>query len=439
MDFLTDDVRQLYKKFLGTSMLSALMVSIYSFVDTIAVGQSEGPVGAAAMAIISPFYGITVFLGLLCGIGGSVLMSSAKAQGQEDEGNEYFTVSLLLIALVTAVTWVVFLLFPDPIFTFFGADGETLPKVKEYATLIIAFTPVFIVPISLQAFVRNDGAPGLSMASVAIGGGLNIFLDWFLVFPMGMGMRGAALATVIGNCVQTAVVCVHLFRKNCHLKLRRPAQAGAKLGRVCSVGVGAGVLDLGTVVTAVIMNNQLLRYGGTSVLAVYGALGTITALFQSMFGGVGQAIQPLVSSNFAVKQRQRINAIMRMAAGTIAVLSVVFFAVGELFPAAITRLFIDVTPEVLEVAPMVMRWYFPIFLCLGINVLATYYLQSVMRDKVSMAVAVARSVVVNGVLLFVLPLFLGLVGVLVAMPISELLVAVAALVYIKRAQTKIYL
>lgn len=438
MDFLKDDVKKLYGTYLRASILSALITSIYSFVDTIAVGQYEGPEGTAAMAVINPFYGITVFLGLLCGIGGSVLMSNAKAKGEKETGDRYFTSAVILTAMVALVAWVIFLLFTDQIFTFFGADSETLSMVKEYASLIVLFLPVFIIPIAISAFVRNDGAPGQAMAAVAIGGGINIFGDWFFVFPMDMGIRGAAVATVIGNCTQSAIILSYLFRKKCQLKFRRPVHLWADIRGICSVGIGAGVVDLGNVVTTIIINNQIMRYSGSTALAVYGAVCTMLALFQSMFGGVGQAIQPLVSSNYAVRQKDRINQIMRLAALTAGGMSLVFFALGELFPKQITNLFIDATPEVLEMAPTVMRWFFPVFLFMGINVLSIYYLQSVMRDRAAMVISLARSMVVCGILLFVLPLFLGFIGVLIALPVSELVVAVCSALYIRRIQPELY-
>ena len=438
MDFLKGDIRKLYWTYLKSSILSALVMSIYSFIDTIAVGQSEGPTGTAAMAIINPLYGMMAFLGLFCGIGGSVLMSNAKAKGKEEEGNQYFTSTILLNILVIVVLWVVFLLFPDQLFTFFGADETTLPKVKEYATLVIAFTPIFILPVTIAAFIRNDGAPGLAMAAVAIGGGLNIFGDWFFVFPMGMGMRGAATATVIGYCVQTGIILSYLFRKRCHLKFCRPAHLRKDFGRICSVGIPSGLPDLGNVVITILINNQLMRYSGSTALAVYGAVGTIMALFQSMFSGVGQAVQPLISSNYALKQRDRINEVMRLAGITVGGMSIVFFAVGELFPKQITRIFCDATTEVLDMAPTVMRWFFPAFLFMGFNVLAIYYLQSVMQDKASLVVGLSRSMVVSGILLIVLPLFLGLIGVLIAIPLTELLVFICTYAYMKKIQPKLY-
>ncbi len=111
MNFLTDNIRKLYGKYLIASMGSALVMSIYSFVDTIAIGQSEGPIGTAAMAVITPFYGIIIFLGILCGIGGSVLMGNAKGKGSEEKGNAYFTASVLLMAILIAFSGLLFLYF----------------------------------------------------------------------------------------------------------------------------------------------------------------------------------------------------------------------------------------------------------------------------------------------------------------------------------------
>lgn len=218
MDFLTGNTRKLYVKFLISSMCSALVVSIYSFVDTIAIGQSEGTLGAAAMAVISPFYGLLTFLAVLVGIGGSVLLGTAKGEGREEKGNAYFTASVILMAAITAAAWLAFIFFHNEIFVFFGANTEIMPKVMEYAAWLIRFFPVFIAPGFISAFIRNDNAPGLTMAAVIAGGAVNIFLDWFLVFPLGMGMRGAVVATVTGTCLQVVIMCGHFFRKKCGLK-----------------------------------------------------------------------------------------------------------------------------------------------------------------------------------------------------------------------------
>ncbi len=432
MDFIKDEPKKLFSKFLTASLGSAIVMSIYAFVDTIAVGQAEGPSGSAAMAVISPLYGIGVFLAIMCGIGGSVLMSAARGEGDEKKGDAFFSAALLLIGLFTAVSWLALLLFGEEIMTFFGADEALLPLVMRYARWIIGFWPVCTLPIFLAAFVRNDGAPGLATAAVVIGGGVNIFGDWFFVFPLGMGIRGAAVATVIGAALQLVIIVSYFFQRRCRLRPARPRKMGTALGAILTVGFGAGVLDCGTVFLAVILNNQIMNYGGPSALAVFGVLTTLAALFQALFSGIGQAIQPLVSANFGAGQGARIHRFYRMGLASALILGAVFTLAVFALPRPLTRLFMAATPEVLALAPRMFRLYGADFLFLALTVYATYYLQSILRSPMSMTVAVLRSFAVSGALLYLLPLAMGLDGVMLALPISEFLVTALAMGYITK-------
>ena len=137
MDFLTADVGALYRKYLFASLGSAMVMSIYSFVDTIAVGQAVGPMGTAAIAVLNPFFSIMIFLAILCGIGGAVLMSNAKGEGLEARGNAYFTAALVLVGVVIIVGWPLFYIFHEQIFVFFGADAENLPYVLAYGKWLV--------------------------------------------------------------------------------------------------------------------------------------------------------------------------------------------------------------------------------------------------------------------------------------------------------------
>ena len=432
MDYLTSSTKALYRKYLTASLGSALVITIYSFVDTIAVGQSEGPAGTAAMAVITPIFGILVFFGILFGIGGSVLMNNAKGEGNEEKGNAYFTTALILVVGFTVVTWVLFARFSKPILFFFGATQGTLPLVMRYVQWLIRCWPIFIFSTFIGAFVRNDNAPGLVMAGVISGGCFNIFGDWFFVFPLGMGMEGAAIATVLGTTLQCLIICSHLFRKCCGLKLAKPFRMGKAIRKIFVIGIGASLLDLGTVVLSTITNNQILRYGSEVELAIYGVMTTIAALVQAMYCGVGQAIQPLVSANFGGRQYGRVRQFLKMSVVTVLIMGVLFTALAECLPVPIVQLFMDATPEVLAAAPNSMRLYSLLYLFLGFTVLSTYYLQSVMRDRASMAIGILRSLVVSGLLLYLLPLFWGINGVWLALPISECIVTVVAAVFLSK-------
>lgn len=434
MDFLTYDIKKLYTKYLFASIGSATVMSIYSFVDTIAVGQAVGPMGTAAIAVLNPFFSIMVFLGILCGIGGAVLMGNAKGEGLEQRGNEYFTAALVVVGVIIAIGWILVLLFYEPIFCFFGADEDSMPYVLEYGKWLVWCFPAYILPLFLAAFLRNDGAPGLATTAVLVGGSFNVIGDWYFCFPLDMGMTGAALATIGGAGIQAFIMCLHFFRKEkCHLKLVFSKHIVSDMRRVLTFGFGSGVLDFGNVVIAILINNQILRYGGVAALSVYGAVGTISLLFQALFGGVGQASQPLVSMNFGARKYYRVKKVFGMAMLTVFVFGVIFTSIGEAFPVSITNLFIAASPEVLAAAPTVFRFYFPFFLFLGVSVFATYYLQSIMKERLAMTISVLRSLVLSSLMLILLPKAFGLVGVFIAMPVSECIVAIIAIVFMKRA------
>lgn len=433
MDLLTADIRHLYRKYLLASLGSAMATSIYSFVDTIAVGQAVGPMGTAAIAVVNPFFSIMVFLAILCGIGGAVLMANAKGEGMEERGNAYFTAALVLVVGVIVVCWISFAFLHEPLFRFFGATDENMPYVLAYGRWLVGAFPVYAMPIFLGAFLRNDGAPELAMIAVITGGLWNCFGDWFFCFPLDMGMSGAAIATISGAGVQAVIMSTHFLRRaRCKLRIVWPKHLLRDMRSIVTLGFGAGVLDLGNVFIAIFINNQILRYGTENYLAIYGVVGTISLLFQALFCGVGQATQPLVSMNYGARQLDRVRSVLHMALASVAIMGVGFMLIGELLPTQITRLFIDATPEVLAAAPLAFHCYFIFFLFLGVSVLATYYLQSIMCRRAAMTVSVLRSLVLSLTMLVLLPIPLGLPGVFLAMPVSECIVAIVALILIRR-------
>lgn len=424
MDLLKSDVKKLYYHYLVPSIGAAVVTSIYSFVDTIAIGQAVGPAGAAACAVIMPLFGVTAFLGTLCGIGGAVRMGKARGEGKPEKANAYFTSSLLLNMVLTAVFWLLFGLFAEQVFLLFGADAEILPLTMEYANWIIGFCPFFLFSMYLACIIRSDGAPNLVMAAVIIGGVCNVFGDWFFVFPLGMGMSGAAIATVLGTVVQTLILCAHFFSKKCGLRLKKEGRRPVLLGRIAATGLSAGLMDLAAIVLTCLLNNQIMRYGGQEALAVFGIVITISSLLQHLYSGVGQAVQPLISTNFGAGQTARIRQAFRMSVVTAVILGVMFTALGLCFPTQIIRLFMNATPQVLAVAPAIVRIYFLSFLFMGVNILATYYLQSIMETRMSVLLALLRGLVISAVLLCLLPPVLGIDGVWWSMVIPEGIVIV---------------
>lgn len=427
MNLLKESVGKLYLKFLLPSLFSALVTTIYSFVDTIAIGQGVGTDGAAACAIIYPILGIASLFGFLCGIGGSVRFGKALGEGEREKANAYYTASLILVLGLTIVVWPLTALLKRQIFTIFGANEALMPLVLEYGDWIIWTFPAFILSAYFTCMVRCDGAPNVVMGAVIAGGVFNVFGDWFLVFPMGMGMAGAAIATAGGTVIQLFVLCAYLFSQKSSLTLVRPWKLTKAFFKSVTAGFSASVLEFAFIILTCILNNQIMRYGGETALAVFGVVLTCSGMFQHIFTGVGQTIQPIATTNFGAGQIRRIASLRRISELTVIAMGIVFMLSGILFPAQIICFFMDATPEVLSAAPGIMRIYFISFLFMGINIWATFYFQSILRTRTSTVLSLLRGLILSGLLLYLLPAWLGLDGVWWAMVLTEGIVAAVTL------------
>lgn len=430
MDLLKDNPRKLFWKFLIPAVSSAIAVAAYSFVDTIVIGHGVGPEGTAACSIVLPIFTIGHFIALLCGIGGSVLMSRARGAGNQEKGDAYFTASLLYALIVTSIVWVLGVLFQKPLYRLFGADDSLLPYAYDYGKWIFGAFPSFVFVYFLGTFIRTDGSPKFVMFVTLLGGVINIIGDIVLVFPLKMGMEGAAIATVAGSVAQTVILLGYILLGKTSLHLAKPYQWFKAVRNISVIGIGAGISQIASTVVTYIINNQIMHYSGPAALAVYGMMSTAVALFLSIFSGVGEAAQPIVSVNFGAGNRERYQSVGKLGVKTAAVFGLVCLALCALFPSQMTAIFMKVTPEVAEIAPYIIRVYAIAFLPMAVNLFATAYLQSVSKANKATVVSMLRGLVLSSILLYILPVFMGGNGIWWAVTLAEVLAAVVALWYL---------
>ncbi len=436
MDLIHENVRSLFYKLLIPSVGGAAVVAAYSFVDTIAIGQGVGPDGTAACAVFLPIFTIADFIGILCGTGGSILYGKAKGSSQPEKANACFTGSILLVLLGALIAWVLLLLFQDPLYRLFGADDALLPYVKEYGGMIVAALPSFVLIACLPAFLNVDGAPDLVLTAAVAGAALNIFGDWFFVFPLHMGMFGAALATVLGSLIQLVVMGGYVLSKRSSYRFVLPHKWTAAFLKTVTNGFGTAFSPLAVIATTFVVNNQIMKYADTAALAVYGMLSTIRALLNYVYTGAGQAVQPIASSGYGAGKPERYWSAYRLGIRANLCIGTAVTAICILFPGPITALFIKATPEVAAIAPAIFRIYALSFLPLGISTFLCAYLQSIMRARPAAVIAVMRGLLVNCALLILLPLAFGAVGIWAAFAAADLLVAAAALLYLRKLKNE---
>lgn len=430
MDLLNGNIRKLFMKFLIPAVSSAIAVAAYSLIDTIAIGQGVGADGTASCAILLPVFSIASFIGLLCGIGGCVLRSQAKGEGNEEKANAYFTAATLLVFLITLVVWIAGNLIQEKFYRLCGADDILLPYSAEYGAWIFAFLPSFILTTFLGAFIRTDGSPRFVMYCTLIGGVINVIGDWLFVFPLKMGMAGAAIATVLGSVVQSILLVAFVLCKKTSLKFVKPHKWLSAVRKIVTVGFGSGLGSLSLIAISFIANNQIMKYCGAPALALYGVLGTVSALFLSIFSGVGQAAQPIISENYGAGNHKRCWKTEGIGMKTAVLFGTVFAVLCIIFPVQITGIFMKMTPEVAEITPYILRVYSLSFMPLAINTFAIYYLQSVTHSKMASVISLSRGLVLNALFLYIFPAFMGGNGIWWAVFFTEAITTVISAVYI---------
>lgn len=292
--------------------------------------------------------------------------------------------------------------------------------------------PLFLFNQMLAAFLRNDGAPALAALGVLSGGIFNVLGDWFFVFPCDMGVYGAGLATALGSAVSFLVMLTHFASRKNMLRLVKPKRLARKLWKIAVTGFSRFFIDMAMGILTVLFNRQIMQYLGSDALAIYGPIINVSTFVQCCAYSVGQASQPIISTNFGAGKEARIRETLRYALWTVVFFDVFWTAPSVACPNLYIRIFMSPTETILAMAPAIIRAYAISFLLLPFNIFSTYYFQAILQPKAAFIVSVARGLVISGALILMLPLLAGADSLWFAMPITELVTAVYAAACIRR-------
>ncbi len=430
MNLLKDNVKSLYFKFLIPSLGSAMVMSIYTLTDAIVIGKGVGTDALAALSITTPLLCVLMATGILFGVGGSVQMSVHLGTGNHKKANRFFTLSFLVLSLICIALWILYG-FGMPFFLrMMGADDTLYPYAVSYMNYINLFLPAAVFSNYLAIFIRADNDPNRAMAGVLIGGVVNIVLDIVFVFPMHYGMAGAALASAIGMTIQVMISFSHFLTKNNQLHFVKPHHIIYSVGIIIGNGIPSFFNEFANGFIVMLFNIQILKYCGTAALSIYSVISNCVILFNSLFTGVGQSIQPVISMNYGAGNLHRIRTVKKMAYITIIVLGILFSLSGMLFPKIICKIFMKTTSEMELIADLGIRLYFIVFLPLGINLLTSYYLQAIIRIKESFCISLLRNIVLSSIFIMTFPILFGANSLWLVMPVVELLVLLVSVFFL---------
>lgn len=434
-DFLNKPVKQVFMRYLVPSVFATMVTSIYVLADTIIVGKGIGTIAVAALNIVLPLYNIFFGLGLLFGVGGSVLMSILRGEGDEKGANAYFSTSLVAMCVVLALSMAFFTAFMEKIALVFGGTPETMPYIMDYMPYIVWGMGLFFFSSYLQTFIRNDGAPRLAMYAVVSGGVANIILDYVFVYNFNMGMAGAAIATVMGSGLTVVILLTHFFTKKNNLHFSLKGVRPSFIKNIILNGFASFLIEVASGVTIFVFNIQLLKYAGNTGVSVYSIISNTAIVVVCLCKGINQAAQPLLSTNYGAGLYERTDKIRSLAVKVSIIICAVPVILGLVVPDFFTYIFINPDSAILSMSASAIRIYFVGFMMLGINMVFICYFQAILKNGYSMIICLMRGLILVVAFAYIFPLFMDVTGIWMAVPAAETITMLFGiyLIYFKKS------
>ena len=432
--FENTKISKLVWKFALPAILSNLVGSLYNIADQIFVGQKLGTVGNAATNIAFPLVLLMVTIYVTIGSGGASKFSLYQGAGENEKAGKVVGNSLLALAASGLLLMAVTLIFLSPLMFLFGAKGETLNLASDYTRIIAIGIPFQVFGAGSSMLIRADGSPKYATASSLIGAILNIILDPIFIFTFDMGIKGAAIATIIGQIVGAFVSLLYFrnFKSIC-LKKEHFSLNGKVLKDICVLGLPAGLMQIAIMVVQILMNNILGFYGEKSVygrdipLAVSGVVTKINSIFTATFSGISQSCQPIFGYNYGAKKYHRVIKTFRYAACVMLIIGAVAVLSFQLFPNQLLKIFQKGNDLYLEFGASYLRIFMFGTLVNGITVLISNFFPSIGMAKQGTIASLSRQIMFQLPLLILFPLLWGLDGILYVGPVSDIAAALLCL------------
>lgn len=402
------------------NILAMIGTSCYILADTFFISIAAGADGIAALNLTLPIYGIIFAIGSMIGVGSAIRYSLCKATGDK-KAKLYFSNALLWQLIFGMLFLVLGFVCPQTILRLMGADEVILALGTPYLRIALIFSPFFMMNFSFTAFVRNDNAPKIAMMATLMSGVFNIVFDYVFMFPMGLGMVGAALATGVSPIVSILICLLHFCSKKNTIRFTLQLPSVKGLLEACRVGVVAFVGEMASGITTMVFNFILLDIAGNVAVAAYGVIANIALVGTSIFNGVSQGLQPLASEARGKGDQDMENRVLKHSLQIALVIAVIMVAVVWIFAEQAVAVFnSEGSAQMAEYAVLGLRLYYVGFILAAVNIVRAGFFSAIGFAKESSVIAILRGIVAIVVFALVLSKLFGMTGVWLAFPVTEL-------------------
>lgn len=416
-------------KYASLSVFGMIAISCYILADTFFVARGLGTNGLAALNLAIPAYNFIHGTGLMLGMGGATKFSIYKSQNDHKSADAIYTNTLYLGVISSVLFMAVGLFLSGQLATLLGADSAVFDMTNTYLKVLLLFSPAFIFNDILLCFVRNDGGPRLSMIATVAGSLTNVVMDYIFIFPCGMGIFGAVLATGISPVLGILIMLPHALKKTVGF---HPIKTGLRAEHVktnFSLGFPSLLGQVSSGIVMIVFNAIILRLTGNTGVAAYGVVANISLVVTSVYTGIAQGMQPLVSRAYGEQKPKDVHRFLRYSMIFMLILSAVIYLVIFIWADPIARIFNSENDAALQqIAVDGLKLYFTSVVFVGFNIILSMYFTSVEKAIPAQIISLLRGFILIIPIAFLLAALWEMTGVWLAFPLTELLVALLGVV-----------
>ncbi len=427
----TEKIGKLLARLSIPAMIGMFVNALYNLVDTIFIGQAVGPTGIGGLAISFPFQILLFAISTMVGIGGASVCSRAlgagdMAKARRAAGNAFAMSSVLALAIMAGG-----LFFLDEILVAFGATPGLIDHARDYLEIIVIGSPLLIVAVTGNILIRSEGRAKVAMVTMLIGAGANLILDPIFIFGLGMGVRGAAWATVIGFGLSFVFVLGFFLSGRSSLSFSRADLriAPAISREMLAVGFPNFMKQVGGSVLVIVANNVLRVHGGDIAIATFGVINRILMFAVMPVFGIVQGFQPIAGYNYGARNMERVREVVKVASIATTACASVFFVAMMAFPGPLMSIFGD-DAELIALGTQAMRIIVLVLPIIGIQLVGATFFMAIGKAFPALVLSVSRQILFLIPLVIVFPLFWGTTGVWLAFPVADTLATSVTIVWV---------
>ena len=434
----TENIGKLLMKYAGPAIIAMTASSLYNMIDSIFIGHGVGPLAISGLAVTFPLMNLSAAFGSLVGVGASTIMSVLLGQKNYEVANKVLGNVVVLNIIIGLVFMGVALTFLDPILYFFGASENTITYAREYMQVILYGNIVTHLYLGLNNQLRASGNPKMAMYLTIMTVVLNAVLAPVFIFALGMGIRGAALATVIAQLVALVIILRYFSDQSRLLHFRKGIfKMDLRIARdSLSIGLAPFLMNSAACLVTLFINQQLKNYSGDLAIGAYGIVNRISFLFIMINMGLNQGMQPIAGYNYGARKYSRVKEVYRKTVKYATMVALVGFVVSLAFPHAAVSVFTSDTDlkELAAKGLVLINLMLPI---VGFQMVTTNLFQCLGMINKSIILSMSRQLLFLLPMLYIMPMFLGAKGVWISFPISDFFAALVTFIMLMGLMKKL--